>query len=207
MKLPYWLHTILWPALCIFSGLLILPFSYNLSYLMFAAIGILGLYVVFTARGRFPVALLVSLLAATCLFAASALVFRMFEGGFDDGPFYVYSAAPLPDELGCSETVDLEEHSFCIQNPSLNGRSPLPEHAGDPRLSLRSADGPSAWSVRFNTSSKMPGTTITYIRSAEFHEGWLRNRLEFVGCWSYGCEAGVLYLTKWNTPIRYYLSW
>lgn len=195
---------LLGPFVSAFSGILILFFSFGMSKLVFTGLLLVNIFIALRSGLEYKRGFIFSTLISSLLYLLVNFSFPMIEASFKDGPFYTEEIESSLKDIDCHKKIQTGEYAYCLTKTS-NGF--LPDPSKDPLLSLIDRNGNLIRTVKFTTAEQMPNTRVSMIRSIQFESGILRNRTKFAGCWKFGCEAGVLYLTKWHIPIRFYLSW
>ena len=145
------------------------------------------------------IALVISTVCVSLYMGANLLLFgRLFEAGFDDGPF---RGRPVSVSLAA---VTVNE-SISYRFGKLHVGS-IPSESS-PLLIYTSGDDQVEWAFAMDVSSQMPNTQLREVRGLCVLPGLARDQLRFVGVWTYGAERGKAYIWKFGELQYFYLSW
>jgi hypothetical protein len=136
---------------------------------------------------------------AIVLLLPAAFFARIFEGGFDDGPFQGRSFTGVVGGLVPSDSVVFRTGHLVLYNR---------DTAEAPVLAYRS-DGRTRWvrEMYVSTSTSPTSTMLWRMSSLSVSRGVFRDRLDFIAEWALGRERGYVYIWKWGGIQRFYLSW
>lgn len=181
------------------------PFMGIEHWLGFAVLAGLML-VFFTARPRPVAAHRVHAYRAGFLIAAILLVparrmVDLLESGFDDGPFHGRAFAGDVSGMKPSESVPFRSGELAVYNRS-HGKAPILAYL---------AGGRTRWAHEMFVSMETPTSTgenelreITHLRVSR---GFVRDRVDFIGEWTFGAEHGYAFVWRWGGIQRFFLSW
>lgn len=137
------------------------------------------------------------LLAVLVLVPARSLA-ELMESGFDDGPFTGRPFAGDLSRLRASDRVAFRSGEILIYNRK-DGAAPVVEYR---------VDGHTEWAREMFVSLGDGGENELWEMSRpRVAYGIIRDRLEFVGTWTYGAERGYALIWRWGGIQRFYLSW
>ncbi|MDA0672804.1 MAG: hypothetical protein O3C67_03745 [Cyanobacteria bacterium] len=148
---------------------------------------------------KYPTAYLAGCLAALVLLLPIGFTVKVAERGFDDGPFYGQVYTDGVTGLEASDRVPYRGGDLAIYNR--NNRVP-------PILAYE-VDGDLRWAVALDVSQteNYADYQLVNVSEPQLVYGILRDRLDFLGNWTFGQERGRAYLWKWGGFHRFYLSW
>lgn len=125
------------------------------------------------------------------------------ESGFDDGPFTGRRFAGDLSNLVPSDRVAFRAGELIVYNRG-NGAAPV--------LAYR-IGAHTKWAHEMFVSTGAPGdknparNELSEIAKLRVSSGVIRDRLDFIGRWTYGAEHGYAFVWKWGGVQRFYLSW
>lgn len=122
---------------------------------------------------------------------------KLLEAGFDDGPFYGKKIDLASAKIKVKESIPFR--SGQLQALELNGISGS--------ILSYYKDNKFIWAYELQTSEQMENTFLTEIRNLRVSSGIFRDRIDFIGVWTYGAERGKAYIWKWGGLQYFYLSW
>lgn len=148
--------------------------------------------------GKRPIVYASGLGIALALLIPASYMARFIEGGFDDGPFVGRDFNGDLDVLKPSDSVLFRSGRLYIYNRK--GEAPV--------IAYRAA-GKTKWAREMFVSMTpgVQGSELSRIESPALTRGILRDRLDFVGYWTYGAEHGYAFIWKFGGIQRFYLSW
>lgn len=181
------------------------PFLVIEHWLGFAALAVSAfLFLVLRQRHGLPDerhAYRAGFLIATVLLVPARFMADILESGFDDGPFRGQPFAGDLSKTKPSERVPFRSGELVVYNRA-DGRAPI--------LVYR-AGGRTRWAHEMFVSMTTADTTgenelhdITRLRVSP---GIIRDRLDFIGTWTFGAEHGYAFVWRWGGIQRFYLSW
>lgn len=138
-------------------------------------------------------------LVALVLLFPLVLAVHLGEQGFDDGPFYGQVYTDGLTGLEISDRIDYRQGELAVYNR----REELP-----PVLAYR-IDDETRWAMTLDVS-QTPGYEDFHLSSVEDFSllyGIFRDRLSFIGQWSFGQKQGRVFIWKWGQFHRFYLRW
>lgn len=147
---------------------------------------------------RLSTTYLVGFLIAILVLLPAVSAVGFIERGFDDGPFYGKPYRGVISGESASDRLDYQQGELLIYNRR-SERSPILAYRED---ELR-------WAVEMDVSQNPAYSDyqLVSIESPTLSRGILRDRLNFLGTWSFGKESGKAYIWKWGGLHRFYLSW
>ncbi len=136
--------------------------------------------------------------AAFVLLLPAILFADLAERGLDDGPFYGRNYEGSLAHLKPSHRLKFRKGTLAIYNR--DKKAPVVAYViGDH----------TEWATEMYVAMT-PGVTQSELHHMErplLSEGLFRDRLDFIGHWTYGAEHGYAYIWKFGGIQRFYLSW
>jgi len=194
-------------AVAVGAFVLSAPFMIIERWAGFAMLGVVALAVLLL-RGRLGLAsrvnaMRVGLVLAVLLLVPARFFAEFAESGMDDGPFNGRPFVGDLSKLQPSERVAFRSGELVAFNRS-NGEPPV--------LAYR-VGGQAQWAQEMFVSlaesmDGRPGTNeLESMTRLTVAHGFFRDRLDFIGAWTYGAERGYVFIWKWGGIQRFYLSW
>jgi hypothetical protein len=178
------------------------PFLVIESWAGFAVLGVLAV-ALFSLRERLGLgnrlnAARVGVLITLVLLVPARFYAELLVSGFDDGPFTGRPFAGDLSKLRPSERVPFRAGEIVIYNRA-RGAAPVVEYR---------ARGRTEWAQEMFVSLGDRGENeLREITDPRVSYGVVRDRLDFIGTWTYGAERGYAFIWKWGGIQRFYLSW
>ncbi len=151
-------------------------------------------------RPRYPMAYWIGCLVALIVLLPATTLMTFNEQGFDQGPFY---GTPYTDGItGIEVDERLEYRGGDLM--VYNRRDQVP-----PILIYQTGET-LRWAATLDLDPDQRDQNQSYqlskISDLSFVYGIWRDRIDFVGTWSFGEKPGRLYLWKWGKLHRFYLQ-
>ncbi|EPG67232.1 hypothetical protein [Leptospira wolffii] len=142
--------------------------------------------------------ILYSFLFGILIFSILILAFaRLWEAGFDDGPFRGKKISLEGVSFTQNESVPFREGELAVlESDPISG----------PILAYRKREK-IEWAYLLETENQMPGTRIWKISNLSLENGIFRDRIHFTGTWTHGAERGLAFVWKFGGLDYFYLSW
>lgn len=178
------------------------PFLIIERWLGFSVLALIAaLFMLLRARlkiGNRPIIYISGLVVALLLLIPASFFAQILESGFDDGPFTGRQFDGNLDLLEPSDSVKFRDGILYIYNR--NDEAPV--------IAYR-IDGRTQWATEMYVSMSpgAQGSELYQIESPSLAKGIVRDRLDFIGYWTYGAEHGYAYIWKLGGIQRFYLSW
>jgi len=194
----YFTFPFLWASISIIIYTHSIPLAY-FNYFLFSTLS----YVWIIKERKKHQNLITLILIFFTILLVLILKFAMFyEDRLDDGPFYPSKEFNIEKITRCDFELYDNNSRYCFQKQNkLNKISDYLE----PKISLIQNNS-RIWSIRLETTTVYPETNLFAIIDPKFERGILRDSISFTGCWDFGCKSGILFISKWKTPIRFYIS-
>jgi hypothetical protein len=178
------------------------PFLQLEEWAGFAVLALLAV-ALFTLRDRLGLgrrlnACRVGVLIALLLLVPARSFAELLLSGFDDGPFAGRPFAGNLSTLKAGDRVAYRAGELVIYN----------RQGGDAPVVVYRAMGRTEWAVEMFVSLGDRGVNELWeITEPHIVHGVVRDRLDFIGTWTYGAERGYAFIWKWGGIQRFYLSW
>lgn len=129
------------------------------------------------------------------LFILSVANCKFLEAGFDDGPFY-------GKKIKINSKKILIKESISYRNGFLQF---IEVKEFNPILAY-SENGKIKWAFELSTKS-MENTDLMEVYQLSVSNGIFRDKIQFIGNWTFGAERGTGYIWKYGELQYFYLSW
>ncbi|MDA0268647.1 MAG: hypothetical protein O3A14_17225 [Cyanobacteria bacterium] len=149
-------------------------------------------------RPKYPNAYWLGCLVALVVLLPATTLVTFNEQRFDAGPFY---GAPYTDGvtgIEVDERLEYRDGDLMVYNRSPKLPPAMIYQAGE---TLR-------WAIALDLEPgvKNQSYQLSKVEDLSFVSGILRDRIDFMGTWSFGKKPGRLYLWKWGQVHRFYLQ-
>ncbi len=134
------------------------------------------------------------------LLVPGSMFARIFEAGFCDGPFLGRNFSGDIAGLAESESVAYRNGQIVVCNRS-DEQSPI--------MFFKDKQGKVRWAVEMDVSANPEYSQchLERMENLEIHYGLVRDVVNFKCWWTFGGEAGLAFVWKFNRFQRFYLSW
>jgi len=145
-----------------------------------------------------PVLYAVGFVAALLFLVPASFFAQLMESGFDDGPFVGKPFVGNLKDLKASDSLKFRDGTLIIYNRS--NKAPVIAYLTEDRTQ---------WATEMYVSMTpgAKGSELYHISKPSVSKGIVRDRLDFIGQWTYGAEHGYAYIWKFGGIQRFYLSW
>jgi hypothetical protein len=190
----------------VFGVLVTLPFTLIHGVLPFVVLLIgFGIFMLLLQAWRppkYPTAYWLGCLVALVVLLPTTTLITFAEQGFDGGPFYGTPYGDGVTGLEVDERLEYRNGDLMVYNR----RSEVP-----PILRYQTGEA-LRWAITLDLhqgsqpNAQDKGYHLSKIENLSWFNGILRDRIDFVGTWTFGQKPGRLYLWKWGQVHRFYLE-
>lgn len=184
-------------------GILIaLPFTLLHGVLPFVVLLVgFGLFMVLLQAWRhpkYPRAYWLGCLVALIVLLPTTTLISFTEQGFDAGPFYGTPYTDGVTGIAVDERLAYRDGDLMVYN----------RRAAVPPALIYQAGETLHWAVTLDLAphAQESGYQLSEIEDLSLSYGIFRDRIDFVGTWTFGQKPGRFYLWKWGQPHRFYLK-
>ncbi len=137
--------------------------------------------------------------AALVLLLPTTFFAQIIESGFDDGPFHGRPFTGAVTELVPSDSAAFRSGHLVVFNRGESAAPVLAYRVGERTRWARE--------MHVSMGPEPAGSELWEMREPSVVRGILRDRLDFIGYWTYGAEHGYAYIWKFGGIQHFYLSW